>query len=271
MEAALKRAQKLKQEIAKFEREHTSLSERYNQLEQDLQIVSVAPLLLNPSIFLGLDFKHCQYYFFLYEPDKIFVCYKDTLLDEDKDMKWGYYDIEDAKLLLTTLCDKGIRERNLIRNIQELQKSNLLTSQQIIQTHIDEEMLEHQANGDEEAAQNQHPLSFLLKDLMSDFGTIEASLTTYLSNKNSRWCSSETRNNFRKSLASNDMQSLCKAIEYFVENTMMQEKLELRLEEENEEKNADNDDDSSQHQNNNTNNHRKRKIVEDDSFEEQPI
>jgi len=32
------------------------------------------------------------------------------------------------------------------------------------------------------------------------------------------------------------MVPLCKAIEFFVENTMMQEKLELRLEEESEDK-----------------------------------
>ena len=39
-------------------------------------------------MFLGNDYKNCEYYYFLYESDKIFVFFKESLLDDD--MKWGY-------------------------------------------------------------------------------------------------------------------------------------------------------------------------------------
>jgi hypothetical protein len=61
-------------------------------------------------MFLGYDSKNCQYYFFLYESDKIFVCWKDTFLDDQKEMNWGYYGIEDLTNLMDTLCVKGVRE-----------------------------------------------------------------------------------------------------------------------------------------------------------------
>lgn len=40
-------------------------------------------LLLNPSMCLGLDARHSSYYFFLYEPDKIFVCMRHSIIDDD--------------------------------------------------------------------------------------------------------------------------------------------------------------------------------------------
>lgn len=33
-------------------------------------------------MFLGYDSKNSQYYFFLFEPDKIFVCMRHSFIDE---------------------------------------------------------------------------------------------------------------------------------------------------------------------------------------------
>lgn len=48
--------------------------------------------MMSPSLFLGFDAKKSEYHFFLHESNKIFICYKDTVLDEDAEEKWGYYE-----------------------------------------------------------------------------------------------------------------------------------------------------------------------------------
>ncbi|CAD8043168.1 unnamed protein product [Paramecium primaurelia] len=291
-ESAQKQCQKLKQQSQKLEKEINILIERFNQQEKELAIIQISSLVLNPSVFLGYDNKNSQYYFFLWESDKIFVCMKHSIID-DEVSQWGYYDITDINILMEVFCQKGVKENSLRNNILELQRAKLLI---VYQNKEEEEQKEDklknsQNNSEIDDAENNSNNS--VKDnninslenldidmLIQEFLNIENMLTEYLNQRNSRWCSSEIRNQFLKSFQNvivkkldknyneQDLAPFCKAIEYFVDNTMLQEKLELRPEEEvNEDENLqlNKDDESYQQQN------RKRKVVEDDSSAEQPL
>ncbi|CAD8206980.1 unnamed protein product [Paramecium pentaurelia] len=294
MEQAQKQAQKLKQQYSKLEKEIASLTERYNQQDKELAITQMPALLLNPSMCLGQDAKHSSYYFFLYEPDKIFVCMRHSIIDDDGSQQWGFYDQTDIQNLLNSLCPKGVRENTLKNNIIELQRAKLLQiNEQNQEQNNDQIEQENNKNGKgvendiEQEVHNQSEeqierinslINLDVDELVNEFVEIESSLTQYLNQKNSRWCSTEQRIAFLKSFQNViekkssqeydeiDLKPLGKAIEYFVDNTMMQEKLELRLDEDIDEKLLnENEDDSYQQPN------RRRKVVEDDSsVDEQP-
>ncbi|CAK59799.1 unnamed protein product (macronuclear) [Paramecium tetraurelia] len=293
MEQAQKQAQKLKQQYSKLEKEIASLTERYNQQDKELAITQMPALLLNPSMCLGQDAKHSSYYFFLYEPDKIFVCMRHSILDDDRSQQWGFYDQTEIQNLLNSLCPKGVRENTLKNNIIELQRAKLLQINEQNQEQNDQIEQENHKNGkgvendieqeghnqsDEQIERLNSLINLDVDKLVNEFVEIEQSLTLYLNEKNSRWCSTEQRVEFLKSFQNViekkssqeydeiDLKPLGKAIEYFVDNTMMQEKLELRLDEDMDERQLnENDDDSYQQPN------RRRKVVEDDSsVDEQP-
>ncbi|CAD8202864.1 unnamed protein product [Paramecium pentaurelia] len=291
METAQKQAQKLKQQYQKLEKEIITLTERYNEYDKELAITQMPALLLNPSMCLGQDARHSSYYFFLYEPDKIFVCMRHSIIDDDGSVQWGYYDNKEIPNLLNSFCAKGIRENTLKNNIVELQRAKLLIepdqnneqNESIQQENLKngkklEQEIEQEINQHSEQPERVNSLLNLEVDqLTNEFIEIESSLTQYLNQKNSRWCSTEQRNYFIKSFQNiidkknpqeydeDDLKPLANAIEYFVDNTMMQEKLELRLEEDIDEKFIENEDDSYQQPN------RRRKVVEDDSsLDEQP-
>ncbi|CAD8132939.1 unnamed protein product [Paramecium octaurelia] len=286
MENAKNQSQNLKQQFSKIEKEIKILTQRFKQQEKELAIISISSLVLNPSVFLGYDNKNSQYYFFLWESDKIFVCMRHSIID-DEISQWGYYDLTDINVLMEILCQKGVRENSLRNNILELQRAKLL------QGHQEEEQKESTSdkNNDVDIEQNQssstkeqkiNSLENLDIDLLQqEFLNIENMLTEYLNQRSSRWCSGEIRNSFlnsfqnliQKKLDKNyDEQNLapfCKAIEFFVNSTTTQEKLEIRPEEDingDEKISQFNKDDESHQQLN-----RKRKVIEDDSSAEQPI
>lgn len=79
---------------------------------------------MNSIYFLGYDAKNAEYFFCLHEPDKIFICYKDSYIDEDSETKWGYYNKFDE--LIDSLNCKGVKENILKNNIEELIREKLL-------------------------------------------------------------------------------------------------------------------------------------------------
>ncbi|CAD8125373.1 unnamed protein product [Paramecium sonneborni] len=276
MEIAQKQAQKQKQQYQKLEKEIITLTERYSEYDKELAITQMPALLLNPSMCLGQDAKHSSYYFFLYEPEKIFVCMRHSIIDDEGSVQWGYYDQKEITNLLNSLCSKGIREYTLKNNIIELQRSKLLIENIHEQENIlngTKQDIEQEINQPSEQLPDRvnSLMNLEIEQLINEFIQIESSLTQYLNFKNSRWCSTESRNYFIKSfqnviqnkniqdLDEDDLKPFTSAIEYFIDNTMMQEKLELRLDEDVDEKYIENEDDSYQQPN------RKRKVVEDDS------
>ncbi|CAD8044633.1 unnamed protein product [Paramecium primaurelia] len=287
MESAQKQTQKLKQQFQKLEKEIKNLTQRFKQQEKELAIIQITSLVLNPSVFLGYDNKNSQYYFFLWETDKIFVCQKHSIID-DEISQWGYYDLIDVNVLMEILCQKGVRENQLRNNILELQRQKLLI---VNQEEEQKELKVNDQNNDIDIEQNQisstkdqkiNSLENLDIDmLLQEFINIENMLNDYLNQRNSRWCSSEIRNAFlisfqnviQKKLDKNydeqDLAPFCKAIEFFVDNTMIQEKLVLRPEEEiygNEKLQQQNDEEESYQQQ-----FRKRKVIDDDSSSEQQL
>ncbi|CAK85337.1 unnamed protein product (macronuclear) [Paramecium tetraurelia] len=290
-ESAQKQCQKLKQQFQKLEKEIDNLTERYHEQEKELAIIQISSLVLNPSVFLGYDSRNSSYYFFLWESDKIFACMRNSIID-DEVSQWGYYDLKDVNVLMEVLCQKGVKENSLRNNILELQRAKLLIVEQKEEEEEEKEdkLKNSENNSEQDVAQNNsssakdqkvNSLENLDIDmLIQEFLDIENMLTEYLNQRNSRWCSSEIRNSFLKSFQNviqkridknyneYDLAPFCKAIEYFVDNTMMQEKLELRPDEEingDEKLQLNNEDESYQQQN------RRRKVVEDDSSPEQPI
>ncbi|CAK75097.1 unnamed protein product (macronuclear) [Paramecium tetraurelia] len=286
MENANNQSQILKQQFQNIEKDIKILTQRYKQQEKELAIISITSLVLNPSVFLGYDNKNSQYYFFLWESDKIFVCMRHSVIDDDIS-QWGFYDLTDINALMEILCQKGVRENSLRNNILELQRAKLLIGNQ----EEEQKVSTSDKNNDLDIEQNQssstkeqkiNSLENLDIDLLQqEFLNIENMLTEYLNQRSSRWCSSEIRNSFlnsfqnvnQKKLDKNyDEQNLapfCKAIEFFVNNTTIQEKLEIKPEDEinGDEKISQFIKDDESHQQLN----RKRKVIEDDSSAEQPI
>jgi hypothetical protein len=66
----------------------------FRKVEAEARITMVPQLLLNTSAFLGCDEKYSHYYYFLFDPEKIFVSQNLTSLDDDdSERKWGYIEM----------------------------------------------------------------------------------------------------------------------------------------------------------------------------------
>ncbi|CAD8202046.1 unnamed protein product [Paramecium pentaurelia] len=204
-----------------------SVQERYIQLEEELHLVQIPNLLINPSMFLGFDLKYSLYYFFLNERDKVFVQQRNSWIDST--MKWGFYNFDDVEILLKSLNLKGIKEYQLKFNLEEIKKQKLIIfepnpSNQNKESEKKED--NHKQNGKQQYSNQQTEIQVIqLCKMLTEIDTI---LTNYLNEKNCRWCSVSIRNVFRKSYDDNkdSIDCLKKAVEFFIENTQTQERLD---------------------------------------------
>ncbi|CAD8204108.1 unnamed protein product [Paramecium octaurelia] len=256
------------QEKSKITKKLISVQERYIQLEEELQLVQIPNLLINPSMFLGFDLKNSLYYFFLNERDKVFIQQRNSWIDSN--MKWGFYNFDDVEILLKSLNLKGIKEWQLKLNLEEIKKQKLILSepnpskltQNGNEKEVEEREFKHKQNGKPQDKQQTETQVIQLCKMLNE---IDSNLTNYLNEKNCRWCSASVRSVFRKSYDENkdSIDCLKKAVEFFIENTQTQERLDKLKEGDTLEDNLyiDFDEDSAFLLT------RKKKIVEDEDVE----
>jgi len=85
------------------------------------------PFLTSEMLFLGRDRNESEYFFYLREPNKIYVKYRAYLLDSNE----NYYIYERKETiieLMKTLNTKGLKEKHLHENIQSLLKDEIITN-----------------------------------------------------------------------------------------------------------------------------------------------
>lgn len=116
--------------VGKLEMEELALKleedEKAVQVMKDevRRISKLMPFAISEVLFLGKDRNHSEYFFFLHEPHRLYVHYRDFVLDE------GVYQLYEGRknidALLSSLNPKGIHEKQLHSAINELVKLDMI-------------------------------------------------------------------------------------------------------------------------------------------------
>ena len=102
-----------------------------------IKIARMIPFAISQIMFLGNDRNKSSFYFYLREPQRIYVRYHSYLLDTSEDFKI-YEGKQKIMELLKSLNTKGIHEKHLSENINYLIKEDILRN-----LTTEEEMLEY--------------------------------------------------------------------------------------------------------------------------------
>ena len=89
--------------------------------EKVIEITRSIPFIVSNVMFLGTDRNHSHHFFYLHEPNRIYVRYHSYMLDESNEFKI-FEGKETVLSYMKFLNNKGINEKHLIENITFLVK-----------------------------------------------------------------------------------------------------------------------------------------------------
>lgn len=85
------------------------------------------PFLTSQVFFLGIDRNNAEYFFYVREPNRIYVKHRGYLLDKNENFMM-YEGREVINELMKQFNTKGIHERHLYENIQSFIKDEIIVN-----------------------------------------------------------------------------------------------------------------------------------------------
>ena len=124
-----KELDKHKRKMNKLASEQTKFEESIKEIRKKISdIGKVMPFLTSEVLFLGKDKNESEYFFYLREPNRLYVKYRAYLLDNNENF-YIYEGKEVITELMKTLNSKGLKEKHLLEGLQSLIKDDILTNE----------------------------------------------------------------------------------------------------------------------------------------------
>ena len=124
-----KELDKHKRKMNKLASEQTKFEESIKEIRKKISdIGKVMPFLTSEVLFLGKDKNESEYFFYLREPNRLYVKYRAYLLDNNENF-YIYEGKEVITELMKTLNSKGLKEKHLLEGLQSLIKDDIITNE----------------------------------------------------------------------------------------------------------------------------------------------
>ena len=154
---------------------------------------------------IGVDGLKNEYYFYNSLPNKIFKkSVKQNIDTKQKTFEWSEIKTdEDVKALLSSLCEKGIRETNLAHKLKKLlnKKLKILPSQIALESKSEDQILKRLLSNSEKMDIEEDSERKFLVDI---YERLDNDISDYLNQDKKEWESFTTRQDIKAFVNSTD-------------------------------------------------------------------